>query len=222
MWLRFGWGVFVVTTAAVGLIWFSNPLPTESMFLLLSVGGIPAAICFLVAIFKVMHARRAASQRQPRWTEWSGTKEALAGLLLLLVSAAALGCACFVRTTVQEKWVREAESVVVSFLRNSENLRPYPITPDGEPPELGDYIALRGDGYGGALWNIQGYEYLVAKRIALFENGELPVTVYVEEGAKVAPSRKDVFVRMDQWGTGLREGSFGQGIAIHVSHPDLH
>jgi hypothetical protein len=161
-----------------------------------------------------------------RRIESKAMQRAAAGILLVSVGAVAFGLVYSVRgqarADIEETWIREAELVIVEFVRERGNLHPYPAVPGGVPPDLGQFVDLGSSGHHGATSNIEGYEYLVAERMAQFTDGNLPVTIYVEEGAKLAPSSKNVFVRINQWSTGEREGEFGQRLFLHVVHPDLH
>ncbi len=221
-WVRVGLTILFITLAGVSWLWLKNPLSTGRMFVPLLVGGVPAVICFFVALYFSVRHVRIGIPPAARWIEWRTVRHAVAGLLLFALGARILAVACDRRDREQQaKWVGEAERVVAQFLQVRKNLRPYPMRPGESPPDLGAFQELWGEGYYPPRWNIQGYRYLVAERMARFANGDLPVTLYVEEGGRTKPIAGEPAVRFSQWGTGIREGTFGQGVMIHVAHPDL-
>ncbi len=92
---------------------------------------------------------------------------------------------------------------------------------------LGSFKGLTGRRIGGAAWNIQGYEYLVADRDAHFTNVTVPVRIYVTEGRKTNPSSHEIVVQSvsrDQ-SLYLNDAPLPQspteGLRIMVSHPQL-
>lgn len=229
VWVRCGWTILSVTLVGITCLWLANPLSTGRMFIPLLFGGLPAACCFCAALYCSANQTRTDAPPVVRWGERTTVRQAVAGLLLLALVTAALAFVCYRRDRVQQahvraeqaRCVREAEAAVVPFLQDSNNLHPYPNRPGEQPPDFGEFIELQGEGYILPVWNIQGYNYLTARRIARFTNGDLPVTIYVEEGARTKPFSREVTVRYSSWGTGVSEGSFRQTVWIHVAHPDL-
>jgi hypothetical protein len=92
---------------------------------------------------------------------------------------------------------------------------------------LGSFKGLTGQRIGGAVWNIQDYEYLVADRDAHFTNVTVPVRIYVTEGRKTNPSSHEIVVqsvKRDQ-SLYLIDAPLPQdpteGLRIMVSHPQI-
>ena len=80
----------------------------------------------------------------------------------------------------------------------------------------GNFIRLEGSGFGGAVWNIQGYDYIKLQRTAYYSGGSFPMMIYVTEGRRTAPGRKTVGIPT------IESMSPLQGAFIYVSHPGLH
>ena len=81
---------------------------------------------------------------------------------------------------------------------------------------LGPFKHFTGQGFGGAVWNIQGFDYLRARREGHFENATIPVLFIVSEGRKTNAGNRDIVVMDVQVSTGK-----DAQLIIMVSHPDL-
>lgn len=124
--------------------------------------------------------------------------------------------------TTQAKWIFEAQTAVEGILRTSNRI------PAEMRERLGPFQHLSGEGWGRAVWNIQGYHYLQADRDAHFANATIPVRIYVTEGRKTSPESQEIMVKTvekDQSSLYLidapRPKLPTEGLRIVVSHPDL-
>ena len=79
----------------------------------------------------------------------------------------------------------------------------------------GTFIRLEGSGYGGAGWNIQGYDYIQLHRTAYYSGGSFPMVIYVTESRRTAAGSNTVSLPI------IDRMSPLQGAFIFVSHPDL-
>ena len=80
----------------------------------------------------------------------------------------------------------------------------------------GNFIRLECLGFGCAVWNIQGYDYIKLQRTAFYSGGSFPMMIYVTEGRRTAPGLKTIGIPK------IESMSPIQGAFIYVSHPDLH
>jgi hypothetical protein len=118
--------------------------------------------------------------------------------------------------------VLEAQAAVEDLLHTGDRI------PADMKERLGPFRGLTGQRFGGAGFNIQGYEYLQADRDAHFTNATIPVQIFVTEGRKTNPGSREVVVtevRRDESSLYLNDAALPQrpteGLKIIVSHPDL-
>lgn len=104
------------------------------------------------------------------------------------------------------RYVAEAEKAVDAMFRTSPN----PTL----AARLGAYQGMKGEGFGGAVWNIQDYGYLTADRTATFDKGELRVCIYVTEGDVTNPGNAGV-------GTPRVDLGDERGVRIFVPHSEV-
>ena len=147
------------------------------------------------------------------------------GILLLALVVAVVAVSIVKIGTNQKKqsWIRDAEAVAIAYLQNPAN-RPVPhpkMPPEFHPPKYGSFQQLSGEGYSGAVWNIQGYEYLSADRLAHFENGDAEVRLLVTEGRITNPGSQNVEVLDIHWQPGAYTIPNGWRATFTISHPEL-
>ena len=131
--------------------------------------------------------------------------------LLLGIVVVLVGCG-----TSKSRCAVEGQAAVEAYLRAGAG-GAFTNVDDGEGSftNYGNFIRLEGSGYGGAPWNIQGYDYIQLHRTAYFSGGSFPMVIYVTEGRRTAAGSNTV-------GTPIIDRmSSLQGAFIFVSHPDL-
>jgi hypothetical protein len=131
---------------------------------------------------------------------------------------------------VEEQWVAEAQEALVAYLR--ETGADIDAAPDEETKrlgldrgeldrsavleKLGSLESITGSGYSHAVWNIQGYDYLIAHREGKFSNATVPLMIYVLQGSATAPGKSAIYVHPKI------EFCNGAYYTFYVSHQRLH
>lgn len=221
VWSSVGTIILILTYISATLIQFANPLPPEGVFFLLILGGIPAALCLLLGLRRGYRTRRDLATTTSAPTYFPGIRIAIIGLGLLLVGIfISIGSIARSRTR-NVQLITEAQSAVEKVLLAADRI------PTDMRERLGSFKELTGEGYGGAVWNIQSYDYLMADRDAHFGNATIPVRFYVTEGNITNPGNQTIVVlkvERDQQ-LYLIEAPLPkvptEGLRIMVSHPDL-
>lgn len=211
-----------LTFAGVGWIQLVSPIPTEGVFFLLALGGAPATVAMLLGCWRGFRAKKGLLATASDPVHSLGIRTALAGLGLLLLGVTIFAGDCLRRQSQQRQWVLEAQAAVEDLLHTTDRI------PADMKERLGPFKGLTGQRFGGAVWNIQGYEYLQADRDAHFAHATIPVRIYVTEGRKTNPGSREVIVlevRRDPSSLYLNDAPLPQrpteGLRIMVSHPDL-
>ncbi len=125
----------------------------------------------------------------------------LSTVLLLAIVAVQGGC-----VQSRSRCAVEGQAAVETFLRTGAG---------GAITNYGSFLRLEGSGFVGAVWNIQGYEYISLQRTAYYSGGSFPMVIYVTEGRLTAPGLKTVGVPR------IESMLPAQGARIFVSHPGL-
>ena len=221
-WASSGLGVLILTLTGVGWIQLLDPVPPEGVFFLLALGCFPAALAMLIGLRNGIRAKKKLSDVASVHVRSSGICTALAGLGMLAVGVAIFTGDCWRRETQKTQWVQEAQVAVEKLLHAADR-----IPADMRVP-LGSFTGLTGHGFGGAAWNIQGYEYLIADRDAHFANAKIPVRIYVTEGRKTNPGIAAIVVqaiKRDSSSLYLSDAPLPkrpiEGLRVTVSHPAL-
>ena len=131
------------------------------------------------------------------------------GLVFLLLGVTFLFEDCVRKHANQKQWVSEAQVKVAQALRSDR-------VPNDMSKRLGPFKHLAGQGFGGAVWNVQGFDSLQARREGHFENGTIPVHFIVTEGRITNAGNRDTVVMDVRFSTGK-----DAHLIIMVSHPDL-
>ena len=182
----------------------------EGVVFLLAVGGVPASIAMVVGLWRgVQKKKRVAGDgfgshllnRNPDCHDWTG---------FIVV-----GC-----------YVSSLRIVFVNMLIKNNGYRRLrsrlskPCAATASPTTWANAWGLSsispGQGFAGAVWNIQGLDYLRARREGHFENATIPVLFIVSEGRKTNAGNRDIVVMDVQVSTGK-----DAQLIIKVSHPDL-
>jgi hypothetical protein len=134
-----------------------------------------------------------------------------ATVLLLAIVALQVGCG-----TSKSRCAVEGQAAVEAYLRTgADGAFTNVAVGGGAFTNYGTFIRLEGSGFGGAPWNIQGYDYIKLQRTAYFSGGSFPMVIYVTEGRRTATGLKTVGMPI------IDRMSPLQGAFIYVSHPDL-
>jgi hypothetical protein len=132
--------------------------------------------------------------------------------LLLAIVAVQIGCA-----HSKSRCAVEGQAAVEAFLKAGAGGAFTNVDVGGGAfTNYGAFIRLEGSGYGGAGWNIQGYDYIQLHRTAYYSGGSFPIVIYVTEGRRTATGSNTVSIPV------IERMSPLQGAFIFVSHPDLH
>ena len=135
-----------------------------------------------------------------------------ATVLLLAIVAVQVGCA-----HSKSRCAVEGQAAVEAYLRaGAGGAFTNVAVGGGAITNYGTFLRLEGSGFGGAVWNIQGYDYIRLPRTAYYSGGSFPMMIYVTEGRVTAPGLKAVGIPK------IESMSPAQGAFIYVSHPDLH
>ena len=142
------------------------------------------------------------------------------GVVALLVTAAALlGPRHWRRAQDEARYVSEAQAALEAYHRGEAGAAgPRPDSPNSldqaaAVDRFGQLQEITGQGYSQAVWNIQGYDYLIASRRARFAKGVVPLKIYVTAGGKTAPGEAAVRV------TALHY-DHSNGMSAYVVHPE--
>ena len=217
-WASLGFVIMVLTLVIVG--WNQLPenigLPQEGVIFLLAAGGVPATIAMLVGLWRGVRKRNELRATASAPICSSGIRIAVIGLGLLLMGVTVLAADCVRKQANQKRWVSEAQVKVEDALRSAR-------IPADTSERLGLFKHFTGQGFSGALWNIQGYDYLIAERDAHFEGGTTPVRFYVTEGRITNPGSRDTVVMEMTGDTFYQTGASRPiaGLRFMVSHPEL-
>jgi hypothetical protein len=140
------------------------------------------------------------------------TYSRFATVLLLAIVAVQVGCA-----HSKSKCAVEGQAAVEAYLKAGAGGAFTNVDAGGGVfTNYGNFIRLEGSGFGGAVWNIQGYDYIRLPRTAYYSGGSFPMMIYVTEGRRTAPGLKTIGIPK------IESMSPAQGAFIYVSHPDLH
>jgi hypothetical protein len=156
-----------------------------------------------------------SGQRKSTGLLWAS----ILGILLIVITVFAGDY--WRRHRQKRQWVSEAQAAVEYLLQTADRI------PASMKERLGPFRGLSGQRIGGAAWNTQGYEYLVADRDAHFANVTVPVRIYVIEGRRTNPSSQEIVVQSVQRDQSLYliDATLPQepteGLRIMVSHPLL-
>jgi len=134
-----------------------------------------------------------------------------ATVLLLPIVVVQVGCA-----HSKSRCAVEGQAAVEAYLRaGADGAFTNVAVGGGAFTNYGTFIRLEGSGYGGAVWNIQGYDYIQLHRTACYSGGSFPMVIYVTEGRRTAAGSNSVSTPI------IDRMSPLQGAFIYVSHPDL-
>ena len=218
VWASLGFVIMVLTLVIVG--WNQLPetigLPQEGVIFLLVSGGVPATISMLVGLWRGVRKRNELQATASVPICSSGIRIAVIGLGLLLIGVSVLAEDCVRKQANQKRWVSEAQNTVEDVLRSAR-------IPADMSERLGPFKHFTGQGFSGAVWNIQGYDYLHADRDAHFERGRIPVRFYVTEGRVTNPgSRETVVMEVTKPSLYSKGAPLPiEGLHMMVSHPEL-
>lgn len=223
VWTLLGVAILTLTLAGVGWVRLTDPLPPEGMLALLGLGSVPAALALFVGLGRAYFAKRKLVASATGPVRSPGLRVAGVGLGLLVLGVAIVTADSWRGQRQQQQWVAEAEAIVEDLLRNADSI------PEEMRERLGAFERLTGGGYGGAAWNIQGYEYFSADRQAHFANATIPVKIFVTEGRITNPGSREVVVQevagdllsLDAPMSKDTPIPRGKGLRIMVSHPEL-
>lgn len=150
-----------------------------------------------------------------KWVGW---------ILVVVITIIACGVLLtfFGNNKKREAWISDAESLAAAYLQDPAN-RPVvdPRMPAQLHPNLGNFKQLSGAGHGGAVWNIQGYEYLSADRLAHFDRGDAEVRLIVTEGRITNPGSHKMEIQDVHWQHGAYTIPNGWRTIFTISHPEL-
>lgn len=184
-------------------------LPMEGVVFLLAVGGVPASIAMVVGLWRGVQKKNELRATASVPICSTGIRIAMIGLVLLLLGVTFLVEDCVRKHANQKQWVSEAQVKIEQALRSDR-------VPHDMGERLGPFKHFTGQGFGGAVWNIQGFDYLRARREGHFGNATIPVLFIVSEGRKTNAGNRDIVVMDVQVSTGK-----DAQLIIMVSHPDL-
>lgn len=205
VWSWLGWMTLVVMVALLGWARVEAVSPT-SMRVLAGLGSSLTALLLFIALVTGFHGRRKLLTAESQPVSSKGSRLALAGLACLAIIDSVVGLDSYLRLRQEQKCVAEAEAAVEAHFQR--NLEPAAMA------RLGTFQDMTGEGYFYPLWNIQGYHYLTANRIAQFANVSVPVRIYVREGGKINPSNQEVVI------DGVDFNVY-HTLYVYVSHPAL-
>ena len=138
-------------------------------------------------------------------------KSRFATVLLLAIVVAQVGCA-----HSKSRCAVEGQAAVEAFLKAGAGGAFTNVNAGGGTfTNYGTFIRLEGSGYGGAVWNLQAYDYVKLWRTAYYSGGSFPMMIFVTEGRVYAPGLKTIGIPT------VESMSPDQGARIFVSHPDL-
>jgi hypothetical protein len=222
VWASLGLAITTLTFVGVGWIQLVSPVPAEGVFFLLALGGFPAALAMVLGLWRGFRAKRELLVSASDPVHSSGIRIACIGLGLLSLGVALFAGDCLRRQSQKRQWVLESQAAVEDLLHTADRI------PAGMRERLGPFKGLIGKRFGGAAWNIQGYEFLIADRDAHFANATIPVRIYVTEGRKTNPESHGIVIKTverDQSSLYLNDAPLPkyptEGLRIMVSHPDL-
>jgi hypothetical protein len=134
-----------------------------------------------------------------------------ATVLLLGIVVVQVGCG-----TSKSRCAVEGQASVEAYLRTgADGAFTNVAVGGGAFTNYGTFLRLEGSGYGGAVWNIQGYDYIKLQRTAYYSGGSFPMMIYVTEGRATAPGLKTVGIPKIEFMSPV------QGAFIYISHPGL-
>src|ERR1039457_6971490 len=106
------------------------------------------------------------------------TYSRFATVLLLPIVAVQVGCG-----HLKSSCAVEGQAAVEAYLRAGAGGAFTNVAVGGGVfTNYGTFLRLEGSGYGGAVWNIQGYDYIQLHRTAYYSGDSFPMVIYVTEG----------------------------------------
>ncbi len=206
--------ITALTLVGVAYIQLVNPVPPEGVFFLLALGGIPAAIAMLLGLWQGVHEKRMLLAPDSGPISSSGIRIAGAGLGLLLLGVVIFAGDCLRRQSLQRQWFADAQVAVEEVLHSADRI------PADMRKRLGPFQGLTSRGIG-------GWQFLRTDGEAQFNNGMIPVRIYVTCYEKTNDKSQEVVVRKVERNNQLYPYFRGEttstmgGLEFWVSHPDF-
>lgn len=205
VWSWLGWMTLVVMVALLG--WArGQAAPPTGMLVLAGLGCSLTALTLVIALNAGFRGRQKLLAAESPPVSSNGRRLALAGLACLAMIGSVVGLDSYLRLRREQKCVAEAEAAVEAHFQR--NLEPAAMA------RLGNFQNMTGEGYFYPMWNIQGYRYLTANRIARFANVSVPIRIYVTEGGKTLPGSQEVVIQRVDF-------NVYHTLYVYVSHPAL-
>jgi hypothetical protein len=209
-------GLVITTLTLVGVAYIQlvNPVPPEGVFFLLALGGIPATIAMLLGLWQGFHEKRMLLASASGPINSSGIRIAGAGLGLLLLGVVIFAGDFLRRQSLQRQWFADAQVAVEEVLHSADRI------PADMRKRLGPYQGLTTRGIG-------GWQFLRTDGEAQFNNGMIPVRIYVTCYEKTNDNSQEVVVRKVERNNQLypffrgETTSTMEGLEFWVLHPDV-
>jgi cytochrome c-type biogenesis protein CcmH/NrfF len=225
VWSSLGLALTTLILLGVGLVYLINLEPEFYSSVLFLLAGPLAALLLIVGLWRGVRAKKRLASDGYASSSSRGITAALGGLGLLLLGFALFWIVAQLKYNQQhareQRWVNEAQAVVEKLLEDGDQI------PEPMRRRLGAFESLRGERFSGAVWNTQGYEYLIADRDAHFANATIPVRFYITEGQTTNPGSRDIVVKelRETEQLYLEDAPLPKlpvpGLELKVSHPDL-
>lgn len=221
VWASLGLAIMTLTFFGVGWIQLMNPVPTEGVFFLLALGGVPATLAMFLGLWRGLRAKREYLAFSPNPVSSPGIRIAGAGIGLLLLGVALFAGDCLRRQNQKRQWMAEAQTAVEEVLHAADRI------PADMRERLGPFKDLTTRGLGGPVWNIGAWHFLRTDGEAQFHNGMIPVKIYITRGEKTKGKSQEVVVQKVERNGQLYPFYRGvsivptEGLEFWVSHPDF-